>query len=249
MYHEVLPGVPGKGTDIYKLGESDFRNHIAAIREAIGDKPVGRVDAPKTWGTGRPVFLTFDDGEESAYTIAADLLEANGWRGHFFIVTDLIGRPGHLNASQIRELEGRGHAIGSHTCSHPVPISRCTWEQMVREWGESTKVLSDIIGLDVRAAAVPGGYYSRKVGEAAVDAGIRFLFTSEPRAAVERLGECAVMGRYSIRRGMGPEVAAGFASGRIAPRWRQALLWNAKKVLKRANVRAYERARQAILGA
>lgn len=248
MYHEVLPGVPPKGTDIYKLGEGDFRSHVQAIRTAIGNKPVGRVDAPEAWETGRPVFLTFDDGEESAYTIVADLLEANGWRGHFYLVTDLIGRSGYLKPAQIRELHARGHAIGSHTCSHPVPMSHCSWEQMVKEWGESTKALSDIIGQPVRTASVPGGYFSRRVAEAAILAGILFLFNSEPRAGTHRLGDCLVLGRYAVRRGMAPEVAAGFASGRLAPRWREAVLWNAKKVLKRANVKAYIRARQAVLG-
>ncbi|MGE5648167.1 MAG: polysaccharide deacetylase family protein [Acidobacteriota bacterium] len=249
MYHEVLPGVPPKGADIYKLGEADFRAHIAAIREAIGAKPVGRVDAPDAWREPRPVFLTFDDGEQSAYTIVADLLESHGWRGHFFIVTDLTGGPGYLSAAQIRELDRRGHVIGSHTCSHPVPISICPPEEIARQWRESVKLLEDVVGHAVPAASVPGGYFSRRVADAAIGAGIRYLFNSEPRASTWRLGECLVLGRYALRRGMGPQTAAGFASGRILPRWRQAALWNAKKLLKRANVRAYERARQAILGA
>jgi peptidoglycan/xylan/chitin deacetylase (PgdA/CDA1 family) len=255
MYHDVIAqtlcnadGAPPKGTNLYKLGEGQFRGHLDAIRRTVPNRRIGRVDDAATWCEKRPVFLTFDDGEASAYTIVADLLEQRNWRGHFFVVTDFIGRPGYLTSAQVRELGERGHAIGSHTCSHPVPISKCTWDQLVHEWGESTRILSDITGRPVLTASVPGGYYSRQVAEAAAQAGIRFLFTSEPRVASRRLGDCLVLGRYTIRRGMGPDVAAGYASGRIAPRWREAVLWNAKKVLKRANTRVYVRVRAAILG-
>ena len=39
----------------------------------------------------------------------ADELEQMGWRGHFFITSDWIGRRGFLTAGQIRELRRRGH--------------------------------------------------------------------------------------------------------------------------------------------
>ena len=44
----------------------------------------------------RHVLLTFDDGGKSAVRIA-DLLEEQGWRGHFFITTAMIGEPGFVH--------------------------------------------------------------------------------------------------------------------------------------------------------
>ena len=255
MYHEVIAhafcdpkGAPPKGTDLYKLSEREFTAHVTAIGAAVSNPPLRRADRAETWREERPFFLTFDDGEDSAYTIVADLLEARGWIGHFFVVTDLIGRPRFLSAAQIRELDRRGHVIGSHTCSHPIPISQCSPEQVRREWSQSVRILSDITGRSVLTGSVPGGYYSRPVAEAAVEAGIRFLFTSEPRVGVSRVGDCLVLGRYAMRRGTDPATAAAFAGGRIGPRWRQAIIWNAKKVIKRANAQAYVRARHVLLG-
>ncbi|HEX8985239.1 MAG TPA: polysaccharide deacetylase family protein [Bryobacteraceae bacterium] len=248
MYHEVLREEGPASADPYKLGRAEFVRQMEAIGKAIGDAPVGRVDAPETWRAPRPLLLTFDDGQASAYDVVADLFEARGWRAHFFVVTDFIGRPGFLTAAQIRELDRRGHAIGSHTCSHPVPISLCGDEELRREWGESVRILADITGRAVLAASVPGGYYSQRVANAAVEAGIRFLFTSEPRVSVKQVGNCLVLGRYAIRQSTGAARAAALAEGRIAPRWREAMLWNARKVLKRANARAYIRVRRMILG-
>lgn len=256
MYHEVIAhkfcdpeGAPPKGTDLYKFSQHEFAAHLTSIRAAVGDRPLGRADRAETWRDDRPLFLTFDDGEDSAHSIVADQLEARGWIGHFFVITDLVGRPRFLTAEQIRELDRRGHVIGSHTCSHPIPMSRCSPEEIRREWSESVRILSDITGRAILTGSVPGGYYSRQVAEAAAEAGIRFLFTSEPRIGVSRVGNCLVLGRYAMQRGTGPDTAAAFAAGRMAPRWRQAIVWNLKKILKRANAQAYVRARHVLLGA
>lgn len=254
MYHDVLEegperpsGFAGAGADLYKLSAKDFGEQLAAIRRVVGERGVRRVDDAECWSGGAPLFLTFDDGGESAATVAAGALERYGWRGHFFVTTDYIGKPGFLSAGQIQELHRRGHAIGSHSCSHPARMSQCGWERLVREWSESVRVLTEILEGPVKAASVPGGYYSREVAEAAVPAGIRFLFTSEPTMRPHLVGECLVLGRYFIQRGMPASAAAGFAAGRAGVRWRQALLWKVKKAAKAAGGEYYLRARSALL--
>ena len=239
MYHDVVEngnysasGFPGPGADRYKLDRLEFERHLQAIREALGD---------------RPVLLTFDDGGVSAHERVAGMLEEFGWRGHFFVTTDCIGKPGFLTAAQIRELDQRGHVVGSHSSSHPVRMSQTPWERMVSEWRDSRARLAEIVGHTVEFASVPGGYYSRKVAQAAAQAGIRTLFTSEPTARVEMVDGCQVLGRYVVQRGMGPEWSAGFAAGRMMPRLRQALLWKTKQAAKLLSGGLYLRAREAIL--
>src|SRR5882762_8421109 len=114
MYHDVVQngdymasGFPGENAHIYKLQREDFDRHLVAIREAIWEKPIQPVDQLRQLSTDCPVFLTFDDGGVSAYDCVAGMLEAYGWRGHFFIATDWIGRPGFLNKAQIRDLRKR----------------------------------------------------------------------------------------------------------------------------------------------
>jgi peptidoglycan/xylan/chitin deacetylase (PgdA/CDA1 family) len=175
------------------------------------------------------------------------MLEEFGWRGHFFVTTDWIGQPGFLSAAQIQELDRRGHVVGSHSASHPVRMSQIPWDQMVREWGDSREQLAKIVGHPIEFASVPGGYYSRKVAQAAAQAGIRTLFTSEPTARVQIVDGCQVLGRYVVQRGMGPEWSAGFAAGHALPRFRQALLWKTKQAAKVLSGGLYLRAREAIL--
>ncbi len=238
MYHDVIEngnyaasGFPGEGAAIYKLDRKDFARQLAAIQAAGGEK----------------VLLTFDDGGASAYDPVSGMLEQYGWRGYFFVTTDWIGRPGFLTAEQIRALDQRGHVIGSHSCSHPTRMSREPRERLIAEWKQSTERLAAIMGHPVIVASVPGGYYSRQVAEAAAEVGIETLFTSEPTAAVHIVNGCHVLGRYAIVQGMGPEWASGFATGKLAPRLRQALLWNAKRAAKTLGGEAYLRVREAIL--
>jgi peptidoglycan/xylan/chitin deacetylase (PgdA/CDA1 family) len=238
MYHDVVEngnyaasGFAGEGADIYKLDREEFARQLAAIQAAGGGE----------------VLLTFDDGGASAYDPVALMLEQYGWRGYFFVTTDWIGRPGFLNTEQIRVLDQREHIIGSHSCSHPTRMAREPHEVLVTEWKESTERLATIVGHPVTVASVPGGYYSRRVAEAAAEVGIETLFTSEPTATVRTVNGCRVLGRYVIMRGMGPEWAAGFATAKIAPRLLQALLWNAKRAAKALGGEAYLRLREAIL--
>ncbi len=196
-------GFAGKHAEIYKLSRSDFALHLAAVRRAANP--------------GGQVILTFDDGGASAYTNIAPMLEQSGRRGYFFVTTGCIGQPGFLTADQIRELDRRGHCIGSHSCSHPRRMSRLPWEQLVLEWKVSVQCLEELVRHSVTAASVPGGEDSREVGEASAAAGIQNLFTSEPTTQPHEVNGCRVLGRYTIQRSMGPEWSGGFASGRWLP--------------------------------
>jgi peptidoglycan/xylan/chitin deacetylase (PgdA/CDA1 family) len=253
MYHDVVDagaadasGFPGVWAQRYKLETRMFARHLAAIRDAVPGIPLDLVDSTQQWNR-RPLFLTFDDGGVSAYTKTAGLLEEYGWRGHFFITTDFIDRPHFLSRDQIRILRQRGHLIGTHSSSHPIRISRCSWTELLREWSESARILSGILGEPVTAASVPGGFYSRKVAEAASQSGIRFLFTSEPTSKTWMVESCLVLGRYFIQSDTTPETAAAFATGRLGPCCKQAARWKLSKLVKRSSGEAYFRLKGVLL--
>ncbi len=234
-YHDVTDGSHGELAGhkaLYKLHRRDFHNHILSIRQQNKEIAVSSIHHYRTWKTQVPVFLTFDDGEIGAYTCVADELEQYGWRGHFFITTDWIGRAGFLDIAQIRELRSRGHVIGSHSCSHPERMSHLTWKGLMKEWSQSRSILSDLLGEEVKVASVPNGFYSRKVGKAAAAAGIEVLFTSEATASTWMLDGCLILGRYFIQIHTPPVVSGAIAAGQIWPRWRQSAIWEAKKVVK-----------------
>jgi peptidoglycan/xylan/chitin deacetylase (PgdA/CDA1 family) len=176
-----------------------------------------------------------------------DELEKYGWRGHFFITTDWIGRPGFLDRQQIRELHRRKHVIGSHSCIHPERMSHLGWAELMREWSESCAILSDILGEQVRVASVPGGYYSRNVGKTAAAAGIEVLFTSEATAAASVLDGCLILGRYFIQMHTPPGESGAIAAGHILPRWRQSVLWGAMKPVKALTGQRYSTIRDYLI--
>jgi peptidoglycan/xylan/chitin deacetylase (PgdA/CDA1 family) len=239
-YHDVVElathqtsGFGGADAALYKLEPDQFDRHLEAISRVVSDKPTLATDLTGDKATpARPWMMTFDDGGLSSYTSIADRLEMTGWRAHFFITTDHIGAPAFMSREQIRDLRRRGHVIGSHTCSHPLRFAALPRAELKREWKESLSVLSDLLGEQVHTASVPGGQYSRQVAETASDTGIETLFTSEPTTRCAKVENCLVIGRYAIRRWTTPAVAAGMASGQFAPRFRQLLWWEIKKIIK-----------------
>ena len=253
MYHDVVPpGQPGASgfvhpwADHYKLDIDEFRRHLDALHASAARDAITTVDHADFGRTASPVFLTFDDGGLSARTIVAGWLEERGWRGHFLITTDWIGRPGFLDAAGLQDLRRRGHVVGSHSCSHPTRMAACGPAELRREWHESAARLSEILGEPVTTASVPGGYYSRAVAEAASAAGIRYLFTSEPTQSVRSINGCLVVGRYVLVTGTSATEAAGLASGPGWFRWRQRMLWTAKKTAKAVGGSWYVSARRRL---
>jgi len=250
MYHDVVPagdldssGMPGADANIYKLDQPDFCRHLDAIA-ALGPSRVK--SCLDDWQRNAPVFLTFDDGGASASWIAAEL-DRRGWRGHFFITTDWIGRPGFVTAADLRRIAAQGHAVGSHSCSHPMRMSALARGDLRREWRDSLAKLAGILEAPVTVASVPGGHYSRQVGEIAAACGITTLFNSEPTSVACRIGPCLVLGRFFVQRQMPAGIAQSFAGGPAGPRRRQALVWKAKKAAKSLGGDLYVRARKAYL--
>ena len=191
--------------------------------------------------------ITFDDGGVSYYTVAADRLEAEGRRGYCFVTTDFIGQRGFLSPGQIRELDARGHVIGTHSASHPARFSALTAAEMRDEWSGSRMKLEDILGRAVTVGSVPGGYFSTAVAKAAADTGLRTLFTSEPTTKPSAVEECELIGRFTVRRGHPPDVARRFAA--LAP-WARCgawIGWNAKAIVKPILGASYARIADRIL--
>ncbi|MBK8313130.1 MAG: polysaccharide deacetylase family protein [Acidobacteria bacterium] len=257
IYHDVVKredhqqsGFPTADAAIYKLDPDLFKQHLAAIAGAVSSRPILVTELESNnegnEGSEHPWMITFDDGGSSSHHPIADLLEAAGWRGHFFITTDYVGKPGFMTREQIRDLRRRGHIIGSHSCSHPLRFASRPWEEMKREWSESAKALSEILEERVLMASLPGGQYSRRVAQAAAAAGIKVLFTSEPVVRIDNVDGCLVIGRYSIQRWMPPAVAAGLASGLPTPRFKQWAWWEIKKATKAVGGETYLKLREIL---
>lgn len=255
LFHDVYvsdpreSGFASDAADRYKLPVRDLDQQLAGVDRSRSDVPaiVDHLLANAGEFPLVPYLITADDGGASYHALLADRLESRGWRGHCFVATDFIGRRGFLSASQVRDLDARGHAIGSHSATHPARFSTCHPDTVRREWLRSRLALEDLLGHEVIAASVPGGYYSRRVAVAAADAGLRILFTSEPTSAVQSDHGIHVIGRFTLRRGHPPDMAArllGRAPWARSSEWAR---WNVKAIVKPVLGAAYPRLADRIL--
>jgi Polysaccharide deacetylase len=250
MYHDIVAsddwgssGFAGSGADVYKLDRDIFVTHLQLLQnENIKPRTIFDIE-----NNAKTVLITFDDGGESAYTHAADLLEKFGWRGHFFVATDYIDTPTFLKTHQIRELHERGHIIGSHSATHPTRMANCSKKEMMFEWKSSCEKLSVIIGNHVKVASVPGGYFSKEVAETASECGIEILFNSEPVAESYKVENCEVFGRFTIQQATALKEFSGLAFGTGIYQTKQYVLWNSKKIAKKLGGKVYLNIRKKIL--
>lgn len=240
LYHDVIEGghhqqsgFPDPAAERYKLERGAFVEHLRAIDLVLQTPPITIEQLNNVPKQPIPFTIGFDDGGISSATIIAEELGRLNWKGHFFITTDWIGKPGFVSESQIRELDAAGHRIGSHTCSHPNPMAACSETQLLDEWKRSTDRLADILGHTVDVASIPGGAYGKNVARTAAQAGIRWLFTSEPLRKSWQIDGCTLLGRYGIECEDSPQKAAAFAAEdwkTCASEW---AIWNTKKTIKR----------------
>ena len=205
-YHEVtddptMSGFQRPAALPFKHTPRAFAEHLATV--AAGPFVPGLIGDIDFTRPGRHVLLTFDDGGKSAVYVA-DQLSRRGGRGHFFIVTSLIGTRTFLDAADIRYLRSSGHVVGSHSHTHPDIFRDETPQRMIEEWRTSCGILADLLGEPCSIASVPGGDISTAVLRSAAPAGLRYLFTSEPWTAPRQMNGTWILGRFGPKVGTSP---------------------------------------------
>ena len=65
------------------------------------------------------IVITFDDGFESAYTIAYPIMQQYGIKGTVYVNPAWVGAPGYLTLEELTILHNAGWTIASHTWDHP----------------------------------------------------------------------------------------------------------------------------------
>jgi|GEM_PF-1498985 peptidoglycan/xylan/chitin deacetylase (PgdA/CDA1 family) len=231
LYHDVVSreatdtsGVVTEGSWRYKLSPAAFEAHLRLIDESdftprlVGDEP-----------ERRSVYFTFDDGGRTA-TTAATLLEKYGFKGHFFIITDRIGKTGYLEWDQVEALSDAGHVVGSHTVSH-ANLLTADPERRRHELAASKSTIESRLGT-CRSVSIPRGAHDKSVIAAASDIGYEFVFTSDPR----RLGDGTLpsrIGRWNIWHDTGTEELMKILQGSPAYFLKTSGRWELMQFLKR----------------
>ena len=110
--------------ELWTTGASEFERHMELLK-ASGYHSV-TLDELHEWQTGRrelpgkPIVITFDDGDQSVYDLALPILARYGFRATVFVVTSRVGTKWNgiecLDWTRLRELEESGvFHVESHT--------------------------------------------------------------------------------------------------------------------------------------
>lgn len=116
--------------------------------------------ARQTDNSRYPLFaLTYDDGpSHSKTTELLDVLQAYGAKATFFLVGKAL-----VNQKDVVQREhDEGHAIASHTWTHPDPAN-ISVEEIFEEKSMFEAALGDITGTSVPYLRAPGGRYQKYV--------------------------------------------------------------------------------------
>src|ERR1051326_3884865 len=178
-----------KSTSAYDVSCSRFEDDLRMI-----------VDLEKLDGRSHnSIGLTFDDGHESNFEHAAPKLEQWRRKAIFFVVGSfIIARSDFMTWSQLRELSQSGHAIQSHSWSHPF-LTHCSDEELNDELVRSRHVIEDKLASPVYALGVPGGRWDRRGLRAAARAGYRKVYVSDPFLTQEVIEGIHVCGRLTVK--------------------------------------------------
>jgi peptidoglycan/xylan/chitin deacetylase (PgdA/CDA1 family) len=215
MYHEieapgrpVVDGAPGYLRYVVRL--DDFRAQLDQIVSA-GLRGLSLSQALRD-GSSPSVVITFDDGCESDWLVAAPELHARGLGATFYITTGFLGRRGYLTRSQVRELADAGFDIGCHTESHRF-LTDLSGRDIRAEIGRSRDTLEEIIARPVVHLSCPGGRWSAEVATIARKMGYRTVATSRVGANDEGTDAYA-LARNAVYRHTSPDAFERMVHGR-----------------------------------
>jgi peptidoglycan/xylan/chitin deacetylase (PgdA/CDA1 family) len=212
----------------YALDPEEFRT-LVTLATSSGRAAIVVSQIPQAVGASFYAF-TFDDGAESDYAIAFPVLGERGIRATFFIVPTLVGTPGFATWGQLREMVAAGMEIGSHSMTHPF-VHRLDRAGLLREFGDSKRVLEDRLGLPVHSASLPRGWAPPGLRPVLEELGYRTFCTSRVtwwHPGGDRLD----IPRIGIQRGMDADEFAGIVAAAPRALWRLQAVEAAKNAAK-----------------
>lgn len=167
LFHRVTDQIPPDGltvstswfAEFCKLMKSNY--HVVPLDEVVEGLNAGRSASRRT------VAITFDDSYANNFD-AARVLHDHGLPATFFVPTQFIGTSlrflwdvhlpelPNLTWDQIRQMVAWGHAIGSHSVSHP-DFGQISEAEAMKELVDSRLAIERETGRPVRYFAYPFG--------------------------------------------------------------------------------------------
>jgi len=189
MYHKIAPRPRRVRLKGLYVTPDLFQRQLAELGEN-GFSACGPSEACQDGHPAPRFALTFDDGFRNVFQNALAPLAQRRWRAMQFLVANCIGkfnewdlRDGEacellMDAAEVRDWVGAGHAIGSHSLTH-ARLTRLTLRDAREEIFASKKKLEDAFGVAVEHFCYPYGDWSEPVRELVIEAGYRTACTTQ----------------------------------------------------------------------
>lgn len=164
-YHRITDGKKGD----YTVSPTTFTSHMKILAdsgyhsvspEQLYDYLVYNKALPE-----KPFMITFDDSRVEHSLIAAPVMEKQGFKGVFFIMTITYNKKNYMTKEQIAQLAKAGHTIGLHSWDHTMVTKYKDAADWQKEVVEPKEKLEKIVGSAVEYWAYPNGVYDHKGAE------------------------------------------------------------------------------------
>lgn len=187
VYHHVRPtsGYP-KETWSYKMSVSPnvFETQMQWLLDhgytTVTLTTLAEMRAGTRLGPTKPVVVTFDDNQMSAYDLALPVLVKNKQTAVFYLITNRLEKQDSIGADEIPKLVEAGMEIGSHTVTHS-DLVRVSDAQLKTEMADSRTALETVTGTPVLHLAYPLTSQNQRVRDAAQAAGYLTATVMDPR--------------------------------------------------------------------
>ncbi|MBR5914221.1 MAG: polysaccharide deacetylase family protein [Selenomonadaceae bacterium] len=152
-----------EGSEVYNVTPEEFAAQLdylqqngyttITLREFMQAKH-GKITLPE-----KPIILTFDDGYDNNYTEMLPILEAHDMKAVVYVITNELGKEGYLTLDQVKDMQGRGVEIGSHTADH-IPLVMLD-ENILLNQVRYSKIFLEWSGLEtIYTFSYPNGEYN-----------------------------------------------------------------------------------------
>lgn len=187
VYHHIRPttGYP-KETWSYKMSVSPsvFETQMQWLVDhgytTISLTTLAEMRAGTRLGPTKPVVITFDDNQMSAYDLGVPVLVKNNQTATFYLITNRLENKDSIGTAQIPDLIAKGMEIGSHTVTHAI-LTDLSDAALAAELKDSRTALEAVTGTPVVHLAYPLTAQNQRVRDATAAAGYVTATVMDPR--------------------------------------------------------------------
>lgn len=165
-YHQVTDEPLDPVYEIYNVPPAEFAVQLDYLQAegytTITLQDFMRVVHGKGTLPAKPIVLTFDDGYSDNYNEMLPILLEHKMTAVVYVITNEVGKAGYLTIEELKEMQGRGLEIGSHTSDH-LPLTELDNFTQRRQLRES-KTFLEWSGLaTIYSLSYPNGEFNSEL--------------------------------------------------------------------------------------